>query len=402
MPIFKFRALDHTAQARNGTLAAADESELAHFLSLQGLTLVEARQALLPGWGELFQPKFSEQKLRDFTYLLKLVYVSGIPLLSGLQSIVEGQADPKLRETIQYLHDGVESGKSLSACLEEQPRVFPEYYVQMVRAGEASGTLDKSIDGLLNYLEWQADFSKNVRSFFVYPLTILSILILLGGVLVIFVFPGLMKVFTKLDIVLPLPTRIVMGISNFAQHYWLSLGGLAVAAFIGIKLWSRTPEGRKRLDGLILALPVVGPLVVKINLSRYFKTLATLYNAGLEIQETFLAASAVVSNRVLREKLETIARAISGGETIHQAMINLGIFQSLVVEMVGMGEKTSNLDSSLLRVCSLYDREVPETIKKVFAVIEPLTVVIMGGMVLMVLLAIFLPIYSIVGGIHGR
>jgi len=402
MAIYKFRALDHTAQMRSGTLTAADEPELAHLLSMQGLTLVEAKRALLPGWGELFQPKFSEKKLRDFTYLLKLVYVSGIPLLEGLQGIMEGQTDPELRKTIQQLHDGVESGKSLSECLEERPAIFPEYYVQMVRAGEASGTLDKSIDGLLSYVEWQADFSKTVRGFFVYPLTILSILILLGGVLVIFVFPGLMKVFTKLDVVLPLPTRIVMGISNFAQHYWLLLGGGAAVAFVVTKLWSRTAEGRKKLDGLTLALPVVGPLVVKINISRYFKTLATLYSAGLEIQQTFLAATAVVSNQVLREKLGAIPRAIAGGETIHRAMLSLGMFQGLVVEMVGMGERTNNLDSALLRVCTIYDREVPETIKKVFAVIEPLTVVVMGGMVLMVLLAIFLPIYSIVGGIHGR
>jgi len=402
MPVFKFRALDHLAQEKIGTFAAADEPELAHFLSLQGLTLVEAQQALLPGWKELFQPKFSEQKLRDFTYLLKLVYVSGISLLSGLQSIMEGQRDPEIRDIIKQLHDGVESGKSLSECLEERPAVFPEYYVQMVRAGEASGTLDKSVEGLLSYLEWQADFTKTVRSFFVYPLTILSILILLGGVLVIFVFPGLMKVFSKLDVALPMPTRILMGISAFAQHYYLLLGGMALAAFVVIKLWSRTAEGRKWLDGLILALPVVGPLVLKINLSRYFKTLATLYAAGLEIQQTFMAATAVVSNQVLRERLAAVPRAIAGGETIHRAMVNLGMFQGLVVEMVGMGEKTNNLDSALLRVCSIYDREVPETIKKVFAVIEPLTVVVMGGMVLLVLLAIFLPIYSIVGGIHGR
>jgi len=402
MPTFKFRALDHAAQPQNGTLAAANESELARFLSLQGLTLVEARQRLIPGWGEIFQPKFSEQKLRDFTYLLKLVYVSGIPLLSGLQSIMEAQTDPALRDTIQYLHDGVESGKSLSVCLEERPAIFPDYYVQMIRAGESSGTLDKSVDGLLSYLEWQADFSKTVRGFFIYPLTIFSILILLGGVLVIFVFPGLLKVFNKLDIVMPLPTRIVMGISTFAQHYWLLLLGGAVAAFIWIKLWSRTPDGRKWLDGLVLALPVVGRLVVKINLSHYFRTLAALYGAGLEIQQTFLAATAVLSNQVLRDKLGAIPQAIAGGETIHRAMLSLGMFQGLVVEMVGMGEQTGNLDSALLRVCSIYDREVPETIKKVFAVIEPLTVVVMGGVVLMVLLAFFLPIYSIVGGIHGR
>lgn len=402
MPVFKFRALDHTAQPRFGTLAAVDEAELADLLGQQGLTLVEARSALFPEWGELFRPKFSDKKLRDFTYLLKLVYVSGIPLLGGLQGIMEGQTDRELRETIQHLHSGVESGKSLSASMEERPRVFPGYYVQMIRAGEVSSTLDKSVDGLLNYLEWQADFTKTVRSFFIYPLTILTILLLLGGILIIFVFPGLMKVFTKLDVVLPLPTRIIIAISGFAQHYGLLVGGVAVAAFIALKLWGRSGEGRRFIDGLILALPVVGPLVIKINLSRYFKTLATLYAAGLEIQHTFQAASSVVGNLVLREKLGAISLAISGGEAIHRAMLNLGMFQGLVVEMVGMGERTGNLESALLRVCSIYDREVPETIKKLFAVIEPLTVLIMGGMVLLVLLAVFLPIYSIVGGIHGR
>jgi type II secretory pathway component PulF len=402
MPLYSYRALDHRSQEIFGRLKAGTEKELEHFLSLQGLTLVEAGSSWWGAWQELWQPKFSEQKLRDFTYLLKLVYSSGISLLDGLRSVMEGQVDKKLRSAIQGIHAGVESGKSLSECMQERPDVFPDFYVQMIMAGEISGTLDRTIDALLDYLEWQIDFNKKVRSFFVYPVTILLIVTLVGAILLIFVFPGLMKVFAQMKVALPLPTRILLGISGFAQKYYLLLGGLAAALFVFLRFWSKTPDGRRKLDAFLLALPVFGFMIARVNLSRYFKTLATLYSSGLEIQQAFSAAASVVSNRVIRERLAVITNAIAGGESISRAMLDIGFIQPLVVEMIAMGEKTGELEMTLRRICGIYDREVPETIKKMFAIIEPLTVLVMGGMVLVILLAIFLPIYGIATGIKVR
>jgi len=402
MPIYNYRAIDHGAQVRSGSIKAAGTIDLERLLAMQGLTLIEARKSVWAVWQDLWQQKFSEQKLRDFTYLLKLVYSSGISLLDGLNTVLEGQKDQKLRDAIENLYYGVESGKSLSDCMQERPGIFPEYYVQMIRAGEMSGTMDKSVESLLEYLEWQTEFNKTIRSYFAYPLTIMSILALLGMILMIFVFPGLMEVFNKLDITLPMPTRILLGFTGFTQKYWLVIGGILVAAGVSLKMWLRTPNGRKEIDALILAIPVIGPLVNMINLSRYFKTLATVYASGLDVRQTFAASASVINNMAMREKFAAITDTISSGESISRAFISTGDIQHLVLEMVAMGERTGNLDSALMRVCGIYDREVPETIKKMFAVIEPLTVLIMGGMVLIVLLAIFLPIYGIVGGIAVR
>jgi len=402
MPIYSYRALDHRALERSGTLRAGSEAELEQVLSQQGLTMVEAGSSWLGSWQQLWQPKFSEQKLRDFTYLLKLVYSSGISLLEGLHTVMEGQADKKLQTAIQNIYAGVESGKSLSECMQERPDVFPDFYVQMVMAGEISGSLDKTIDALLEYLEWQIEFNKRVRSFFIYPLTILGIISLVGAILLVFVFPGLLKVFAQMKVALPLPTRILLGISGFMQKWYLLLGGVGAATFVSLRFWGKTPEGRRNIDAFLLSLPVFGFMIARINLSRYFKTLATLYSSGLEVQQAFAAAASVVTNSVVRDKLSSITEAIAGGEAISRSMRDLKFVQPLVVEMIAMGEKTGELEMTLRRICAIYDREVPETIKKMFAIIEPLTVLVMGGMVLVILLAIFLPIYGIASGIKVR
>lgn len=402
MPFYTYRAIDRNAKVHSGSLQAASEHELEQGLGQLGLTLISARGSLWGTLQELLQPKFGEQALQDFTYLLKLVSTSGISLVSGLREVSEGHADKRLRNMVHDLCTGIESGRSLSETMQSRPEIFPDFYVQMIRAGEMSGTLDKSVEALLGYLEWQTEFKKTIRSYYVYPVIIFSILILLSGVLIIFVFPALLKVFVKLKTELPLPTKILVGVAGFIKDYFVFLVAGIGGGSILLKLWSWSRKGRRMLDSFYLVLPVVGNLVTKINLSRYFKTLATLHSSGLDIQETFAIATTVISNTVLQERLSIIREAISSGESISKAMARTGAVQHLVVEMVAMGERTGSLDSALFRICEIYDREVPETIKKVFTVIEPLIVLVMGFMVLMVLLAIFLPIYGIVGHIKVR
>ena len=398
MASFTYRAMDESSKVVAGRLQAKSELELERQLGLQGLTLIEASAGGL-ALGDLFALKFTDQDLLDFTYFLRLIVNSGISLMTGLNDVAKNHGNKKMLHANRLLYEGVESGLALSEVMRANPHLFPGFYTQMIRAGELSGTMDKSLDYLMSYLEWQIGFRKTVKSGLSYPLIIASIMAMLLIILVVFVFPALVKLMSGLGAQLPLPTRIILAFSNLIKGYYLPIGLCLAAAVAGFRVWRRTPDGRRATDRLILNLPLVGGVVSKVNLSRYFKQLHTLHSSGLNIQMTFTTAAESVDNALMAERFTEVTEAILTGDSISQALEKSGVVDPLTVDMVSLGEKTGNLESALLRVTEIFDREVPETIKKVFTYVEPLTILLMGGVVLLMLLSIFLPIYKVVGHI---
>ncbi len=402
MTVYAYRAIDRDSKILIGRLQAQDEADLEKVLGQRGLTLIESTRKGLPVFSRGLGPRFSERDLREFTYLLRIVLTSGLSLLVGLRDLTAGQASPRLEVAARHLLGEIESGVSLSDAMQSRPEFFPAYYVQMIRAGELSGTLEKSLDYLLRYIEWQIDFNKTVRSFMIYPAVISGVMAILVVILFTFVFPGLVKVLVSLKVDLPLPTRMVIAISTAVREwFWLGLLLLIPAVFL-VRLGLGNQQGRLWLDGRLLSLPLVGGLISKINLSRYFKTLATLNGSGLEVERTFSTAAEVVGNLWLKERLNGVTQTILSGGTIAQAMQRSTVVPSLVLNMVAMGERTGQLDEALFRASDIFDREVPETLKRVFALVEPLIIVLLGVLTLIVLLSVFLPIYKITGGIHVR
>lgn len=408
MAIYSYRAIDTQATMRNGTLSARDEGHLELLLSHQGLTLVEVVSAGFSGFsgfgslGELSQPRLNDRGLLDFTYLLKLVVSSGIPLLQGIDTLMKSNSNKQIGHAAQLVRQGVDSGLSLSEIMQSAPRLFPPFYVQMIRAGEASGTLDGSLDFLVSYLTWQTDFKKSVKASLTYPITVLSVLGSLMFIIFTFVFPKMLKTLTGMGAELPLPTKIMIAISSFLRSYYLPVIIVAVVLFIGIKLYKRTPRGKRVIDGLLLKLPLVGMLIIKINMSRYFKIVATLHASGITADKTFAIGADVIGNSVIAASMASIAKVIMTGESISDAMRRTGYIQPLVVDMMSIAEKTGTLEGTLIRASDILDKEVPETIKRVFAYVEPLTMVVLGGMVLLLLLSVFLPIYKSVGQVKLR
>jgi type II secretory pathway component PulF len=399
---YTYRAIDDNSNILSGRLQARDESELEKKLGGQGLTLIEATRTSLLAFGKRATLRFHPQELLDFTYMLYLITSSGLPIMGGLNDLMKNQQRKKIARAAELLYGKIESGLSLSEAMWEVPQVFPDYFVHMIKAGEASGTLDRSLQYLLSYIEWQINFRKSVRSALVYPTMVMGTMALLITVIFTFVFPKLISILTGLNAELPLPTRIVVAVIGFFNTYFLMVAAGVAAAFILLKLWGKTYNGRRAIDRFILALPVIGDLSRKLNLSRYLKTLATLYASGLSIDRTFSIASGVVQNAVISDALSLVTDSVMTGEGIAQAMSKTGIFPAIVVDMIAIGEKTSSLDNTLQRASDIFDKEVPETIKKVFSYIEPLTIIMLGGLVLLVLLSIFLPIYKIAGSIRGR
>ena len=402
MTTYTFRAIDVDSRISNGRMQARSETDLEKKLSLQGLTLIEAAQAGFFDFRKKRGPRFSQEELLDFSYVLYLIVSSGMPLLGGLIDLTKNRERKKIAGAAELLLGKVESGMALSDAMQEYPSLFPNYYVQMIRAGEASGSLEQMLSDVMGYIEWQINFRKLIRSSLAYPGMVMSVVALLVVLLFTFVFPRLVAILTGLRGELPLPTKVLIAVSGFVQaHYGLILPGL-FAIVVALRIWLKTYRGRKTFDAFTLALPVIGDLARKSNLARYFRTLSTLNSAGLNIETTLTLASEVVHNTVLAEALADVIDFIMAGDNIAQAMEKTGAFPALVTDMIAIGEKTGNLDSAVSRVSAIFDKEVHETVKKVFIYVEPLTIVLLGALVLFVLLSIFLPLYRIAGSIRGR
>lgn len=403
MATFSYRAVDLNSNIQVGKMVAQDEVVLEKALGMQGLTLIEAKKTFGLSLASLFATGFRETDLLNLTYLLQQIVISGISLVTGLQDVATGGSSRRaLAPAFQALSSGVQSGMSLSEAMQERIDIFPHYYIQVIRAGEISGTLEHSLDYLLKYLEWQIEFKKSIRSMLVYPAIVISFMGILIIILFVFVFPALIGVLSSLKATLPLPTRMVMAVSNFVRSYSLVLVILIVALVAAYRLLTKNPDIRRKVDNLFLKLPLIGELVNKISLSRYFKTLATLQAAGLDIQATFSTAAAVVNNSELRARLDRVTEAILSGGSVGTALIATRTVPQLVISMVSLGEKTGNIDGALARSSDIFDKEVRETVKRLFAAIEPLIIICLGGMMLVILLSIFLPLYGIVGNIKGH
>ena len=405
MGAFTYRAVDADSTIRQGTLTARDEGHLERLLAGQGLTLIDAEGGGFTPFGsfdEIFKPRLNDRDLLDFTYLLKLVIASGIPLLQGIDTLMKSNSNRNIGHAAQLVHRGVDSGLALSDVMRGAPRLFPPFYIQMVRAGEASGTLEANLDFLVSYLTWQSDFKKSVRASLTYPVTVLTVLGSLMFIIFTFVFPKMLKTLTGMGAELPLPTKIMIAISGFLSSYYLVIIVVAVVIFTAIKIFKRSSQGKRIMDGILLKLPLIGMLIIKINMSRYFKIVATLHASGISADKTFAIGAEVISNSVIAESMASIAKVIVTGESISDAMRRTGFIQPLVIDMMSIAEKTGGMEATLTRASDILDKEVPETIKKVFAYVEPLTMVVLGSMVLLLLLAVFLPIYKTVGQVKIR
>jgi len=402
MATYFFRAVDEESHVLMGKLRARNESDLEKILNMRRLTLIEAERTGLFNLDGLLEPRYSQKDLLDITYFLYLIVSSGIPIMGGLEDLKK-QGRKKLSYVAEHLHDAIESGMSLSEGMTTLSRIFPDYYIQMIRAGEASGNLDGSLDHLMDYIESQINLRKTIKSYLIYPSIIIALMVTLVLLLFTFVFPKLVTILINLRAELPLPTRIIIFSANFMNKYFFYIIGMIIAAIITIRITSRKILPIKRLiDHLILSVPIIGDIMRKTNLSRYLKTVGMLYDSGANPKTIFTLSPGVVKNVYLSEALKGITELILAGDNITQAMIKAGVFPPLITDIISMGEKTGNLDKSLKRACEIFDKEVPETIKKLFTLLEPLLIVLLGVFVLILLLSIFLPIYRIVGSIRVR
>jgi type IV pilus assembly protein PilC len=338
-------------------------------------------------------------KTRDiviFTRQFATMINSGLPLVQSLEILAEQTDNPKLRKTIQDTLYDVESGHTLADAMRKHPKVFSELFVNMVAAGEAGGILDTILLRLAVFLEKADALRRKIKGAMVYPAVILGVAIMAVAVLLIFVIPTFQNMFAAAGVPLPLPTQLVIGMSQILQSYWWAIGAAIGGGVFLLRYAYSTDGGRLALDKLLLNLPILGDMQRKAAVARFTRTLGTLVSSGVSILEGLEITAKTAGNRVIHDAVMGSRASIAGGETIAGPLRESGVFPPMVVQMINVGEQTGGLDEMLTKIADFYDEEVDAAVSAMLAAMEPIMIVVLGTVVGGMIVAMYLPIFDMI------
>jgi MSHA biogenesis protein MshG len=347
----------------------------------------------------LGQPRTADLVL--FTRQMYTITKSGLPLLRGLRGLAASTHNAVLREALEDVLASLEAGRDLAGSFARHPDIFPTLYVSIVRVGEATGTLEKSFQRLADYLSQDQDMKDRMKSAMRYPIIVMIAIAVAIGVLSAFVIPKFAPIFRALGDNIPLPTLIIMNASSFTRDYWyVVLGAIALVIF-AIRTYVGTENGRYRWHKWKLRLPVVGRLTHEAILSRVCRSLSISISAGMPMTQTLAVIARSSGNDYMAEQILRLLDGVERGDALSRAAATVGMFPPLVLQMLGVGEETGELTMLLDEVAGFYEREVDYSLKNLSAAIEPILIVVVGGMVLILALGIFLPLWNMISRVGG-
>ncbi len=397
MPMFKYKARDRLGKAIAGTLDASGVDMARASLGEMGYIPVRLEEGKARENGislDFLKPKVTDKDLIVFNRQLATLFSAGIPLLMGIQGLAEQVQNKTFKEILLKLAAEIQTGSSFSDALAKHPKVFSGLYVNMIRAGEASGTLDETLKRLSLLTEHAAETKAKIKAATRYPKIVISAMLIAVIILMKFVVPNFMTIFKQVDLELPLATKMLIGANDIFVNYWFILFGGAICLVFAFKTYTKTYRGRRQFDLLTLKVPIFGPIFLKIAMSVFARTLSTLNRSGLSIIENLEICSDVVNNIPIAEVINDIKESVKRGESIAVTMKKSKFFTPMVVQMMSAGEESGELDNMLVKVSEYYDMEVDYSIKNIASLIEPILLVFLGGMVLFLMLAIFLPMWD--------
>lgn len=396
--VFDYKAVSAEGRMVFGRIDAINMVDLEMRLKRMDLDLVTGKaldQQQLFGKRNIPRPE-----LINFCFHLDQLTRAGVPILEGLADLRDSIENPRFREVIAGLIEGIEGGQTLSLAMADHPTVFNAVFVNLIRSGEATGQLPDVLSGLTESLKWEDELASHTKKLLMYPAFVGTIVIGATFFLMIYMVPQLKLFVRNMGQTLPFQTQVLFFVSDLLVAYWWAFLLLLVLAAIAIQLTLRTnPLARLRFDGIKLKLPVLGPILNKIILSRFANTFAMLYAAGIPILESIRTTQDIVGNRVIRKALRRVEQSIREGQNVANAFHDAGLFPPLVVRMLRVGENTGGLDKALLNVSYFYNRDVKESVEKAQTLIEPMLTVFMGMLLGWIMLSVLGPIYDVIGKI---
>ncbi len=402
MPLYRYKVRDADGQLVEGVTEAFSAEALAGQLQNSQaipISIVETKQKQTFSLaGYLRARRKGKVGLDDLILFCRQMYTlssSGVPLIRAIRGLVETSRNPTLGEALNQVAEDLEGGMELSGAFSRDTRVFPPLLCRMVQVGEATGKLDDVFKQLAAYFEREKETINRVKAALRYPTFV--IVAIIGAVLFIslFVIPAFQKVFASAGAELPLPTRILLGLSAFMVHYWYVLALVAMALFVIIRQWVKTEKGRYTWDRYKLKIPLVGDIILRSTLVRFSRGFNMSYTAGIPLSQALGFTARAVNNSYVGEKIEAIRTGIERGDTLTRSATQTGMFTPLVLQMLAVGEESGSVDTMLEDVADFYEREVDYDLKNLSSAIEPILIVIIGGMVLVLALGVFLPMWNL-------
>ena len=402
MPVFTFSGKNAAGAKISGERVAANKQVLAAQLRRERVTPSSIREK----GKELSLPTFGSGKVKTkdiaiFFRQFSVMIDAGLPLVQCLEILAANQENQTFQKTLTGVRTTVEGGATLANAMRQYPVVFDDLTTNMIEAGETGGILDVILQRLAQYVEKAVKLRSAVKSALIYPVAVVSIAVLIVGALLKWVVPIFANLFVGLGVALPLPTRMVMGLSAFVGHFWWFFIVGAVALVYGIKQIRKHRKGRYYFDHLLLKTPAIGVLLRKIAVARFTRTLGTLITSGVPILEGLSITAKTSGNAVLEEALMKVRKAIEEGRTIIDPLKECGVFPNMVTQMIGVGEATGAMDSMLQKIADFYEDEVDAATRDMLAMLEPIIIGLLGVSIGGIVISLYLPLFSMIAKLAG-
>lgn len=403
MPLFGYEAVDNKGRTLKGAIEADSEQLVLAKLHEQGLHVVRVEQQrektkLFSGLGKPKKPRL--QAMVMFTRQFATMIDAGIPILRCLDILYTQTKDPALKNAIDGVRKDVKSGMALNEAMEKHPLVFSDLFVNMIRAAEVAGILDQILDRLATFLEKDLEVRQKIKSAMMYPVMVLVFSFLVLVAIFMFVLPRFKEIFASMNVEMPAMTQFLFSASDFMIGYWWALAGLAIGVVFAVKAYIRKPKGKYQYDWLKLRFPIFGELVLKLAVARFARTLGVLVSSGVPLMRTLEIVGQTSGNQVLAHAIEGTRQSIREGQPLSAPFAATGLFPSMVIHMMDIGEESGRLSEMMVKIADFYEQEVDATIKGLTSMIEPLLIVFLGGVVGFIAISIMMPMFKLINAIQ--
>ena len=389
--VFEWEGKDRNGKQVRGETRAAGENQVRSTLRRQGVTLAKIKRRRMSA-GSAIKPK----ELAIFTRQLATMMKAGVPLLQAFDIVGRGNPNPRVTKLLNDIRTDVETGTSLNAAFRKFPLYFDNLYCNLVEAGESAGILDQLLDRLAVYMEKTEAIKSKIKSALMYPITVLIVAFVVVAVIMIFVIPAFKEVFTSFGGELPMPTLVVIAMSEFFVKYWyLIFGGIFGGFYFFMEAWKRNEKMQHFMDRVMLKLPIFGTLVDKSCIARWTRTLSTMFAAGVPLVEALDSVGGAAGNSVFTLATVKIQQEVSTGTALTTAMANANLFPSMVLQMCAIGEESGSIDHMLAKAADFYEAEVDDMVAGISSLMEPIIIVILGTVIGGIVIAMYLPIFKL-------
>ena len=389
--VFEWEGKDRNGKQVRGEMRAGGENQVQAALRRQGIMPSKVKKRRMSA-GKAIKPK----DMAIFTRQLATMMKAGVPLLQAFDIVGRGNPNPSVTRLLNDIRTDVETGTSLSTAFRKYPLYFDNLYCNLVEAGEAAGILDQLLDRLAVYMEKTEAMKSKIKSALMYPISVLIVAFVVTAVIMIFVVPSFKQVFTSFGADLPAPTLLVIAISEFfVSYWWLIFGGLGGGFYFFMQAWRRNQKVQIFMDKLMLKMPIFGVLVEKSSIARWTRTLSTMFAAGVPLVEALDSVGGAAGNWVFESATIKIQQEVSTGTALTVAMTNANLFPSMVLQMCAIGEESGSIDHMLGKSADFYESEVDDMVAGISSLMEPIIIVVLGGVIGGIVVAMYLPIFKL-------